>query len=104
MLQRIRRADGPHHRDELAYTNGTSRRWPNSVEEGQRINFKDTRVLTRTTGYLDRIVKDATEMQYHPDNFETRDLNCVDPGTQHKHTTAKQGHQATTEGWITDSL
>jgi hypothetical protein len=33
------------------------------------MNFKDTMVLARIVDYLDRLVKEATEIHLHPDNF-----------------------------------
>jgi hypothetical protein len=33
------------------------------------INFKSTTVLARTTGYMDHLLKEATEIQLHSNNF-----------------------------------
>jgi hypothetical protein len=43
------------------------------IEEVHCINFKDTRVLARTTGYMDQIVKEPIEIQLHPRKFK-RDM------------------------------
>lgn len=41
-----------------------------STESENHINFQDTRVLIRTTGHMNDIVKEATaEIWLHPDYF-----------------------------------
>jgi hypothetical protein len=39
-----------------------------SIEWGHQINCRDTEVLART-GYMDQLVKEAIEIQLHPNNF-----------------------------------
>jgi hypothetical protein len=40
-----------------------------SFEEGHHINFKDTRVLAGTVGYMGQIMKHAIKIWLHPKNF-----------------------------------
>jgi hypothetical protein len=39
------------------------------LETGHRIEFEEVTVLTRSAGYMDRLVKRAIEIRLHPDNF-----------------------------------
>jgi hypothetical protein len=40
-----------------------------SIEWGHQIKFKDTEVLTKIAGYIDRLIK-ATEIRLHPNNIK----------------------------------
>jgi hypothetical protein len=42
-----------------------------SISEGHCFNFKAAKALVRTAGYMDHIVKEAIEIQLHPDNFNS---------------------------------
>jgi hypothetical protein len=39
-----------------------------STEPGYRIKFHETKVLAKTSGWMDRLVKEATEIKLCPDN------------------------------------
>jgi hypothetical protein len=54
--------------DTYTYISQTFRQWP-CVNEGHRINFKDTTILAKIAGCMDCTVKEANEIQLHPDNF-----------------------------------
>jgi hypothetical protein len=40
------------------------------LETGHRIELEEVTVLTRSAGYMDRLVKEAIEIRLHPDNFK----------------------------------
>jgi hypothetical protein len=40
-----------------------------SIDESHHIKFKGTMVLIKKADCMDCIVKEATEIQLHPDNF-----------------------------------
>jgi hypothetical protein len=40
-----------------------------SIEEAQNINFNNIMILEKETGYMDHLVKEATEIHLHPNNF-----------------------------------
>jgi hypothetical protein len=43
------------------------------VESDHRIKFHETEVLSKTPGYMDRLVREATETKLHPDNINRRE-------------------------------
>jgi hypothetical protein len=38
-------------------------------EIGQSINFRSTSILEKAIGYIDHVIKEATEIRLHPRNF-----------------------------------
>jgi hypothetical protein len=40
-----------------------------SIDSGHRIEFNETEVLAKTSRYMDRLVKEATKINLHPDNI-----------------------------------
>jgi hypothetical protein len=41
------------------------------IEWDHQIKFKDTEELTKTAGYMDRLIKEAIEIRLHPNNINT---------------------------------
>jgi hypothetical protein len=40
-----------------------------SINAEHKMNFKDTLIMARITGYMDHLMKEATGIQVHPNNF-----------------------------------
>jgi hypothetical protein len=40
-----------------------------SIEAGHNIDFNNITILEKVTGYIDRLVKEATEINLHPSNL-----------------------------------
>jgi hypothetical protein len=47
-----------------------------AIETGHMIEFNNTTRLVRTEGYMDRIVKEAIEIQIHPNNINGGGATC----------------------------
>jgi hypothetical protein len=41
------------------------------MNEVHCISFKDNKVLSKIVGHIDHLMKEATEIQMHPNNFNT---------------------------------
>jgi hypothetical protein len=53
----------------MSISTGKSVVTENSTEWGHQIKFKDTEVLTKTAGYMDRLIKEAIEIRMNPNNI-----------------------------------
>ena len=42
-----------------------------SISKGHGINFNDTSIIDRTSGYVNQLVKEATEVNLNKNNFNT---------------------------------
>jgi hypothetical protein len=56
-----------------------------STESGHRIKFDETEVLAKTSGYMDRLVEEATEIKLCP--------GSINRGSIHTHQGMKSNHQ-----------
>jgi hypothetical protein len=67
-----------------------------STESGHCIKFEDNTVVAGTTGYTHHIVKEAAEIQLHPDNFNRdTDLLQVNSVPAYQNNLKKQSHKQT---------
>ena len=44
-----------------------------SIDNKHRIRFQETKVFASKSGYMDRLVREATELSLHPNNFNRED-------------------------------
>jgi hypothetical protein len=48
-----------------------------SIESDHRIEFHEPEVLAKTSGHMNRLVKEAITVKLHPDNIVTRGMELV---------------------------
>jgi hypothetical protein len=54
-----------------------------SIDQGHRIQFHNSSILATKTRYMDRTVREATEIEIHPYNINREDDFCLSKSWKH---------------------